>query len=250
MLLEALFAPGALTTLFQPIVTLDAFDTTYAVECLTRGPADTNLHRADVLFDYVRAKHAVERVDRLCVATALASVPAALPARVAVSLNLHAATIAGHDLAAFVLAAASLHGVDTNRIVIEIVEHEPALDQRAFREAVAALRAAGVRFAIDDFGNGHSNLRRAMEVAPELIKLDRRIIDGCSTDARRRSAIGLVCRFAEEYGASVIAEGVETADDVRALRDHGVPLAQGWYFAKPMTADQVLQTVQGETHVA
>lgn len=249
MLLETLFAPGALTTLFQPVITLDAHESTFAVECLTRGPADTNFRRADVLFDYVRAKRAVERVDRLCVASAFAALPP-LPEHVAIAINLHAATIASPEMSAFLDAATSLHSIAQNRVIVEILEHEPALDAYAFRESVRTLRRAGIRFAIDDFGNGHSNLRLAMEIAPELIKLDRNLIDGCSNDARRRSAIGLVRRFAEECGARVIAEGVESVEDVRTLRELGVPLAQGWYFAKPMTAAELLQSVQGETHVA
>jgi EAL domain-containing protein (putative c-di-GMP-specific phosphodiesterase class I) len=245
MLLEQLFVPGALKTLYQPIVALDEASSVYGVECLTRGPAGTNLERADVLFDYVRAKRASARVDRLCIATAFANLPQ-IPQHIAISLNVHAATIAAPDAFAFLIDEAAHYGIEANRIIIEVVEHTPALDSHGFVESVHALRAAGIRFALDDFGNGHSSLRLAMDVAPELIKLDRSFIDGCSSDARRRSAIAFVNHFAVDCGSMVIAEGVETADDAKALRDLGVALAQGYYFAKPLAAALLPLACQGE----
>ncbi|HEX8618103.1 MAG TPA: EAL domain-containing protein [Thermoanaerobaculia bacterium] len=245
MLLETLFVPGAITTLYQPIVALADPQEIFAVECLTRGPAGTNLHRADVLFDYVRAKHAADRVDRLCIATAFASLPP-IPHHIAVTLNVHAATIAAADAFAYLIEEGVRNGIAADRIIIELVEQAPALDTHGFVESVHALRAAGVRFALDDFGNGHSSLRLAMDVAPELIKLDRNFIDGCSRDARRRATIAFVRHFAAECGARVIAEGIESAEDARALLDLGIPLAQGYYFSKPLAAAALPHACQGE----
>lgn len=245
MLLETLFVPDALKTVYQPIVALDDAHGVFGVECLTRGPAGTNFERADVLFDYVRAKRASERVDRLCIATAFANLPV-IPRHIAIALNVHAATIAAPDALAFLLDEAERNGIEANRIIIEVVEHTPALDARGFVENVLTMRAAGIRFALDDFGNGHSSLRLAMDVAPELIKLDRSFIDGCSVDARRRSAIAFVNHFAQDCGSMVIAEGIENAGDAAALRDLGVALAQGYYFAKPLAAADLPHACQGE----
>src|ERR1700686_3957395 len=96
-LLDAILAPGGLSVLFQPIYEIHGQTLTlHALEALTRGPAGTNVHRADVLFEYARRKGAEGDLDHLCIELALREV-ATLPTQPVVSLNVHASTLERYD---------------------------------------------------------------------------------------------------------------------------------------------------------
>ena len=95
------------------------------------------------------------------------------------------------------------------------------------------LRAAGMRLAIDDVGAGFSSLRHILLTAPDVIKLDRSIVDGVSTDPVLRSLVRSLVDFAEGCDARVVAEGVETAADGDVLCSLGVDYGQGWHYGRP-----------------
>lgn len=124
-----------------------------------------------------------------------------------------------------------------DRVVIELSEHEPVDDYDALAAGLAGLRARGARLAIDDVGAGFSSLRHIVLSAPDVIKLDRSIVTGIAGDPVLRTLARSLTDFAHQAGARVVAEGVETAADAAALRDLGVDHGQGWYFARPATAD-------------
>jgi EAL domain-containing protein (putative c-di-GMP-specific phosphodiesterase class I) len=117
--------------------------------------------------------------------------------------------------------------------VIELSEHEPVEDYDTLTRVVSALRTHGARLAIDDVGAGFSSLRHIVLTAPDVIKLDRSIVTGVSSDHVLRTLARSLTTFAHEAGATVVAEGVETADDAVALRDLGVDHGQGWHFGRP-----------------
>ncbi|MCU1431809.1 MAG: diguanylate phosphodiesterase with sensor(s), partial [Actinotalea sp.] len=112
-------------------------------------------------------------------------------------------------------------------------------DYAALHRALAAPRAAGMRLAIDDVGAGFSSLRHIVLCAPDVIKLDRSIVDGLSHDPVLSTLVGALMTFARGNRTTVVAEGVETAEDVHALRDLGVDLAQGWFFGRPGSPEQL-----------
>src|SRR5260370_595890 len=125
-LLEALFAPRTLSIVFQQIfdITTD-LPATWGMEALTRGAPGTHFERAGVLFDYVRLKHQESKVDRLCMAEALACA-AALDHVCLLSLNVHASTLErDDDLALFLADAAAACGIYLNRILFPILDHPP-----------------------------------------------------------------------------------------------------------------------------
>jgi len=126
-------------------------------------------------------------------------------------------------------------GAPLDRLVIEITEHARVADYPALNAAVACLRDAGVRFAIDDTGAGYASLNHVLQLRPESIKLDRALIDGVDSDPARRSLVTALVLLALEIGASVTGEGVETADQLSALSTLGVDQAQGYLLARPST---------------
>ena len=148
-----------------------------------------------------------------------------------VSMNVSPATLLRADLLDF------LHTLPLPRILLELSEHEPVEDYTALRTALAPLREQGMRLAIDDVGAGFSSLRHIVICEPDVIKLDRSIVDGLSTDRVLHSLVRSLVGFADGLGAVVVAEGVETAADALALKALQVGYGQGWYWGRAVPAE-------------
>jgi len=235
-LLDELLAPAAMTTVFQPIVAFAANGarSLHGYEALTRGPRGTHASRADVLFEYVRRKRAEPLVDRACVISALQAARA-LPACPHLSLNVHAATLGQDDqFAALLLETAAANGFRPEQLVVEIVEQSSAWNSFGFARALDALREAGIRLAVDDVGTGHSNLQMVVEVRPDFLKLDRFFVTGAGTCKVRRAILGAMASLGRACDSQVVAEGVETADDLATVRAAGITLAQGYLLSPPL----------------
>lgn len=231
-LIVDLLQPGALRSHLQPIYRLTGHRVELSgFECLTRGPAGSNLEQPDVLFEYVRRKHEEELIDRFCVSRGLLAARE-LPATT-ISVNVHASTL-GRDwaFAEFLARASRYSGVPCDRIVVEIVEHSPFWDIDAFKSQLAAIRRLGARIALDDIGLGYSNYRMILQTLPEVFKVDRFLVNGCSEDAHRVAVLSSLIGLARSLGAVVIAEGVETPDDLACLEDLGVREIQGHLFCE------------------
>ncbi|GIF17102.1 sensor domain-containing phosphodiesterase [Actinoplanes teichomyceticus] len=129
-----------------------------------------------------------------------------------------------------------LSGMPLDRVVLELSEHDPVHDYERLRAVLAPLRAAGMRLAVDDVGAGFSSLRHIVATSPDVIKLDRSIVDGVSGDAVLPVVVHALVELAGAVGATVVAEGVETAADAAALAGLGVGLGQGWHFDRAVPA--------------
>lgn len=126
-----------------------------------------------------------------------------------------------------------LEGAAAGRIVLEVTERAPVGDYSALREALDVLRGTGVRFAVDDAGAGWASLQHVLELSPDFIKLDRALVRGVEDDPSRRTLIEGLLPVAAGMGAQVIAEGIEGAAQLEALRELGVPLGQGFLLGRP-----------------
>ncbi len=123
-----------------------------------------------------------------------------------------------------------------SRIVLELTEHVGIEDYPRLRRARRALRRIGSKVALDDAGTGFASLSLLLEVAPELIKLDRVMTRDIDSDPVRRALARALVSFGEEVGAEVIAEGIETASELAVLIDLGITYGQGFHLARPGTA--------------
>ncbi|MCW2549359.1 MAG: hypothetical protein JWN96_3819, partial [Mycobacterium sp.] len=121
------------------------------------------------------------------------------------------------------------------QLVLEITEHAAVDSYAELREALRPMRDNGLRLAIDDAGAGYASLKHVVELEPDIIKVDRSLIDGLAADRARRSVVSAFVLLALDMGAAVIAEGIETTEDLEAVRDLGVDAAQGYLFARPTT---------------
>jgi EAL domain-containing protein (putative c-di-GMP-specific phosphodiesterase class I) len=119
------------------------------------------------------------------------------------------------------------------RLVIEVTEHARVDDYDELGEALRGLRSRGVRLAIDDAGAGFASLRHILKLEPDLIKLDMSLTRHIDADrAKHALAAGLIS-FANEIGAAIVAEGIETEGELEALRGLGVVFGQGFFLATP-----------------
>ncbi|GAA2860855.1 hypothetical protein Acy02nite_57180 [Actinoplanes cyaneus] len=125
------------------------------------------------------------------------------------------------------------------RIVLELSEHDPIHDYDRLATVLAPLRARGMRLAIDDVGAGYSSLRHIVATGPDVIKLDRSVVSGVAGDAVLAAVVHALTDLAAAVGATVVAEGVETAADAAALAGLGVHLGQGWLFDRAVEAAEL-----------
>ena len=122
-----------------------------------------------------------------------------------------------------------------SRVVVELTEHVGIEDYPALRRACRDLRTLGAEVAIDDTGTGFASLSLVLEVAPEIIKLDRALTADIDSDPVRRALAGALVTFSDEIGAEVVAEGIETAGELETLTALGIGYGQGFFLGRPGT---------------
>ena len=148
------------------------------------------------------------------------------PPDVALALNVSPTTALDRRFCELLLDVA-------DRVVIEITEHAQVDDYEELRRALAPLRQRGAQVAIDDVGAGFANLRHILRLAPDIVKLDLSLTQEISRDPAREALATSLVGFAEGVGASIVAEGISSDEDLAVLRALGVAYGQGFYLARP-----------------
>ena len=135
--------------------------------------------------------------------------------------------------------AAALEDVPLERLVLEVTEHENIEDVTALVAALAPLRQAGMRVAVDDAGAGYSGLQQILDLRPEIIKLDRFFVRSIEDDPVRRALAAALARFSQDIGCAIVGEGVETPAELDALREVGFDKIQGYLLGRPAPIDRL-----------
>lgn len=235
--LARLVREGGLYCVFQPLGDLRE-GTIYAHEALIRGPQDTALHTPDTLLEQARRERILPDFEIACLCTALSQWGRmGAPGRLFVNISADALVQAVAQCGAG-LWADTVHtfGVTARMLVLEITEHERVTDLAPLRGALREVHAAGTRLALDDFGDGRSSLRLWAEVKPDYVKIDKYFIRDISDHPEHLQMLQALRGIADVFGTTLIAEGIETRDDLRALRDLGIPYGQGWLLGRPAPA--------------
>ena len=128
-----------------------------------------------------------------------------------------------------------LRSVQCDRIVLELTEHAVITDYTEVRRACDALRADGIRIAIDDAGSGYASFRHILALQPDFIKLDMTLTRDIERDVNRQALTAAFVAFAANTGCEIIAEGIETETALAKIRELGVTKAQGYLFGAPGT---------------
>ena len=131
-----------------------------------------------------------------------------------------------------------------SQVVLEVTERQPLENLTETRRVVAALQGLGVRIAIDDVGTGHSGLSYMLKLGVDIIKIDKMFIDALGTDRNSNTIIETLIDLAQNMRMEIIAEGVESFEQVVHLRELGIRAAQGFVFAPPLPGSAFLQLVE------
>lgn len=118
-------------------------------------------------------------------------------------------------------------------LYLEITESAPLLYFEQCHNVLAEIRKKGVRLAVDDFGAGYSNLRYISDLTPDIVKFDRELVSGIREGSRLYRLMRSLVRLCKEMGAQVVAEGIETVDELAAVETARVDFAQGYLLARP-----------------
>jgi EAL domain-containing protein (putative c-di-GMP-specific phosphodiesterase class I) len=168
-------------------------------------------------------------LEAAAVAAALRLLPA-LPPGTFLSVNASVNAVARHGEISDLLL-----GAPAGRVVLELTENDRISHPDLLAARLRVLRRAGVRIAVDDAGSGYAGLERIMQLGPEILKLDRTLVDGISEHLGRRAMCAAMVSFAEATGTLLIAEGIEREAELDTLRQLGVTHAQGYHLGRPGT---------------
>ena len=156
------------------------------------------------------------------------------------AVNVSARQLTRSDVAEDVAAALASSGLDPRKLCIEVTESILLEDAEAARATLLRLSELGVSIAMDDFGTGYSSLSHLRELPVDIVKIDRSFVDGLGRSDGDAALVGAVIAMAQALGIVTIAEGVETDAQAEWLRERGCDLGQGYLFARPQPAHQVL----------
>lgn len=222
--IERALGPDGFHLAFQPIVDL-ADRHCFGYEALARFPEEP-IRSPDLWFAEAHTVGLGQELELAAVKASLASL-SSLPDTALLAVNVGPQAISSPALSAM------LQTVDARRVVIELTEHVEIADYPRLIRAVARLRDLGARLAIDDTGAGVSSLAHILELAPDVIKLDRTLTTGIDGDPVRRALATSLVRFAEDTGPYIVAEGVETFEELAVLRNLGIRYGQGYLLGRP-----------------
>ena len=216
--------PGTIATVFQPIVSL-ADGTTMGFESLSRFRAEPERPPDK----WIAEAHAVGlglEIEVECVRRAL-PLRSEIPSGAYLSVNMSPDAILTPEMEE-ALGDGSLEG-----LVIEITEHDAVRDYARLAARLADFRGRGAKVAIDDAGAGHASMRHVTQLSPDYIKIDRSLIHDIHVDHAKRALVRSMVSLEKDLGAEVVAEGIESTEELRTLRELGVPLGQGFLLARP-----------------
>jgi len=134
-------------------------------------------------------------------------------------------------------------------VVLEITERQEMADLELARKTVQRYAEKGIRIAIDDAGTGHNGLSSIQTLEAGILKLDKFFIDGIVENEKSRLMVEMLCQLAKEYNMNVVAEGIETAEQAAVTMAMGIHEAQGFYFSRPVPAEQLLKQINEMTIV-
>lgn len=213
---------------FQPIID-SASRSVFAYEALVRG---ANGEGAGEIIARVQPEQAY-RFDQTCRVRAIqAATRLGMRERLSINFNPNAVYEPATCIR-LTLAAANMCGFETERLIFEITESERIRDTGHLVRIVADYQRRGFLTAIDDFGAGYAGLNLLAEFQPDIVKLDMALIRDVDSHRIRRSIIEGITTTCRSLGCAVLAEGVETLAEYRALRALGITLFQGYLIARP-----------------
>ncbi len=231
-LLDDIIENCSLTAVFQPIIEMKS-GAIMGYEGLIRGPSDSPLHSPVALLRAAEACGRLFEIERTCRKVTLESF---------VKLNLSGRLFLNISPECLIeplfrdgetLRLINSLGINPDRIIIELTETQPTYDYPLLRDAVNHYREMGFRVAIDDLGEGFSNLRLWSELRPDFVKIDMHFVQGINQDSVKHQFVSSIQQIAEKTETRVIAEGIETFAELAVIKNLGIALGQGYLIGRP-----------------
>lgn len=164
-----------------------------------------------------------------------------------IAVNLSPYNLLDPCLLEFTQSLLKQHNIEENKLEIELIESETSINIDAISKSLNDFKEAGIKLAIDDFGTGMSSLSYISNLNVNHIKIDRTFIDGIDQDDRKKAVVLAVIILAKSFKSNVIAEGIENKFQADKLIEMGCHYGQGYYFAKPMSADKIQTILKANT---
>lgn len=213
---------------FQPIIRASN-KSIYACEALVRGLKG---EPAGSVFKSVNNEN-LYRFDQSCRVKAV-KLAAELQMQSHLSINFMPNAIYRPELCIrATLEACKTYQFSVDKLIFEITESEKVRDHKHLKSIVDCYQNLGFLTAIDDFGAGYAGLNLVADIQTDLLKVDMALVRGIDQDRVRQSLLRSVVQFCNDLDITVLAEGVETRGEYATLRDIGIDLFQGFYFARP-----------------
>lgn len=227
---------GKIDLHLQPVLALDG-EKVVGFEALARGPAGSLVREAGPLFGAASFYGMEQELDLACVAAALEWAPR-IPKPYWLSINMSPELLTQQSLQRMIDEQSD--GGLFERQVFELTEHLPIGSSLRLHRAIAPFRERGARLALDDAGCGFFNMETVRALAPDIVKICITVVRRIDGSEKVLDAVRAMVRKVTAAGAVTLGEGVERPEQAKLLRDCGVRLAQGFLFARPRPAGQVL----------
>jgi diguanylate cyclase (GGDEF)-like protein len=231
-LLNKILTDELITPYFQPIYDLTDGEI-YGHEALSRGPKNSSLFSPDPLFALAQKEQKLHKLELLCREKALSKF-SKLALKGRLFLNVSASLLASPDhQSGMTLSILNGLGLDQKDIVIELSEQHPYDHNGLPRSSVDHYRKMGFQVAIDDLGVGYSGLQLWSELQPNIVKIDKHFIHNIDTNEIKQEFVRSILTIAERINCMIIAEGIETKQELDQLIELGVKLGQGYFLGRP-----------------
>jgi diguanylate cyclase (GGDEF)-like protein/PAS domain S-box-containing protein len=168
---------------------------------------------------------------------------AGLPA-IRIAINISAVEIRAPDFVSSVASSLTDTGLDASRLELELTETSLMQDATSTAAVLRALKDLGVHLALDDFGTGYSSLSYVQRFPIDTLKIDQSFVRDLATDAGAANIVTAVISMGNSLHMRVVAEGIETREQLEFLQIHGCPVGQGFYFSRPVPAQEFAKLLE------
>ncbi|MDE1467191.1 sensor domain-containing phosphodiesterase [Aurantiacibacter sp. D1-12] len=221
---ESMLDGHGVSTFQQPIISFET-GLPVGVECLSRFP-DLTKRGPDAWFEDAELVGLGQELELTAVRCALESL-SHIPEGLYATINVSPQTVASGKVRELLEAS------DAKNLVVEITEHCQVDDFEELAREIAALKPH-TKIAIDDVGTGYAGLRHIVDLQPDILKMDMVLTRGIEADPARKAMTAALVQLAKEIGCTVVAEGIETKDEARAMKKLGVDCGQGYLYSRPL----------------
>jgi sensor c-di-GMP phosphodiesterase-like protein len=243
--IERALAAGEFVPYYQPIVDIRSGQLRGAEVLVRWKKPDGTLVLPGAFIPLAESSGLIREMTRDLMRRVCAEAGAAIGSRPAqkISFNFAGKLFSDETIVKDVRKIFSGSPIKLSQVVLEVTERDPIENFTEARQIIAALQGLGVRIAIDDVGTGHSGLSYMLKLGVDIIKIDKMFVDAIGTDRNSTTIVETLVDLAHNMRMDVVAEGVETFEQVIHLRELGIRSAQGYVFAPPLPGSSFLKLI-------